>query len=53
MSVSSTRSALYKAAKLLGDYQAVRTGSPAKVAKRVQRRVLGRLFGQILRSLTR
>lgn len=50
MSVPKLRSTLYRSARILGDYQAVRTG---RVGKRVERRVLGRLFGQILRGLTR
>ncbi len=51
MSVNKTRGWLYKAARLLGDYQALSSGSPKKVTKRVGRRVTGRAAGRTLRKL--
>ncbi len=51
MSVNKTRGLLYKAARLLGDYQAVSSGSPKKVTKRVGRRVTGRAAGKAMRKL--
>ena len=44
------RSLLYKAARLLGDVNAVEKG---KVPQRVKRRIVGRAFGRILGRLFR
>ncbi len=46
MSVSKSRGLLYKAARLLGDYSAVSSGSPKKITRRVGRRVAGRATGK-------
>ena len=43
MSVSSTRGLLYRLARLLGDYQAVKRGT---VGKRVARRLVGKATGR-------
>jgi hypothetical protein len=43
MSLNSTRSSLYKLARLLGDINAVQRG---KVGKRVTRRVVGKAAGR-------
>jgi len=51
MSVHKTRSLLYKAARLLGDYQAISSGSSKKMTRRVGRRVTGRVAGRGLRKL--
>jgi len=51
MSVHKTRSLLYKAARLLGDYQAISSGSPKKMTKRVGHRVTGRVAARGLRKL--
>ncbi len=51
MRVNKTRGLLYKAARLLGDYSAVSSGSPKKVAKRAGRRVTGRAAGKAMRKL--
>lgn len=51
MSVNKTRSLLYKAARLLGDFQAISSGSPKKMTKRVGRRVTGRAAGKTMRKL--
>ncbi len=51
MSVHKTRGFLYKAARLLGDYQALSSGSPKKVAKRAGRRVTGRAAGRTMGKL--
>jgi len=48
MSISKTRSLLYKTARLLGDVDAVKKG---KVGKRVKNRVLGKLTGKLLKKL--
>jgi len=48
MSVTSTRSLLYRIARLLGDYQAVRSG---RIGKRVARRIVGRATGRTLGRL--
>ena len=51
MKIHKIRSVLYKTAKLLGDVQAVSSGSPKKVAKRAGRRVAGKGTGKMLRKL--
>lgn len=48
MSISKTRSALYKTARILGDIDAVKKG---KVGKRVKNRLLGKLTGKLLKKL--
>ncbi len=48
MSISKTRSVLYKTAKVLGDIDAVKKG---KVGKRVKSRILGKLTGKLLKKL--
>lgn len=57
MTISKVRSILYGSAKSLGDVQAVekaiRTGSIDPVTKRLERRILGKIAGWILRALTR
>jgi hypothetical protein len=50
MSLSSFRSLLYRLARLLGDVNAVEKG---KVPQRVERRVVGNVFGRILGKLFR
>ena len=51
MSINKTRGLLYKAARLLGDVQAVSSGCPKKMSKRVGRRVTGRAAGKSRRKL--
>lgn len=51
--VRKTRSFLYKLARLLGDYQAISSGSSKKIAKRVGRRVVGKATGRGIRNLFR
>lgn len=51
ISVNQARSALYKAARILGDIQAVSRGRPGKVAKRVARRQTGKATGRLLGRL--
>jgi hypothetical protein len=51
MSINKFRSVLYKAAKILGDIQAVKSGSSKKMAKRVGRRTAGKATGRMLRKL--
>jgi hypothetical protein len=48
MSIGKTRSALYKAARILGDINAVKRGT---VGKRITRRVAGRATGRGLGKL--
>jgi hypothetical protein len=51
MSINKTRGLLYKATRLLGDVQAVSSGSPKKMTKRVGRRITGRAAGKTMRKL--
>ncbi len=51
MSISKTRGFLYWLAKLLGDWQAISSGSGKKMAKRVGRRAAGKATGRALRKL--
>lgn len=51
MSVNKTRGLLYKIARLLGDFQAISSGSTNKMTKRVGRRVTGRAAGKTMRKL--
>lgn len=46
MSINKTRSFLYTLARLLGDFQALSSGSPKKIAKRVARRAVGKATGK-------
>lgn len=48
MSISKTRGFLYKSAKLLGDYQALSSGSSKKMIKRAERRIVGKAAGRSL-----
>lgn len=48
MSISKTRSILYKTARVLGDINAVKKG---KAGKRVKNRLLGKLTGKLLKKL--
>lgn len=55
MTINQLRSKLYKAAKFLGDVQAVeqavKTGDPTKITKRVARRAAGKQTGRALGKL--
>jgi len=51
VSVNKTRNFLYQLAKLLGDWQALSSGSGKKMARRVGRRVAGKATGRALRKL--
>ncbi len=51
MSVNKTRGLLYKAARLLGDYQAISRGSSKKMTRRVGRRVAGKATGRAFRKI--
>lgn len=51
MSIGKTRGFLYRLARLLGDWQAVSSGSGKKMAKRASRRVAGKATGKTLRRL--
>lgn len=48
LKLSKTRGMLYKLAKFLGDVQAVSTGDPKKIAKRIGRRAAGKTTGRAL-----
>jgi hypothetical protein len=48
--ISKIRKALYTTAKVLGDVNAVKQG---KVIKRVERRVVGKISGNILKKITK
>ncbi len=51
MSVNKTRGFLYQMARLLGDYNAVSSGSTKKMGKRAGRRVAGRAAGKGMRKM--
>jgi len=51
MSLNKTRGYLYKLARLLGDFQAISSGSSQKMTKRVGRRITGRAAGKTMRKL--
>lgn len=53
LTISKVRGVMYATAKILGDVQAVASGDPRKVAKRVGRRVAGKATGQFLGWLFR
>lgn len=48
--ISKIRKALYTTAKVLGDVNAVKQG---KVVKRVERRIAGKISGNIIRKATK
>jgi hypothetical protein len=51
------RRRLYQSARILGDFEAVERsidkGTPAPIAKRIERRTLWRLIGEILGKISR
>ena len=51
MKLSKARSKLYKAARLLGDVQAVSSGRSEKMVRRVGRRAAGRAAGKGMRKI--
>lgn len=51
LTISKARGGLYDAAKALGDIQAIASGDPKKIAKRVGRRAAGKVTGQFLGKL--
>ncbi|NLY39854.1 MAG: hypothetical protein GX044_11235 [Firmicutes bacterium] len=51
MSGSRCRGVLYAIARLLGDFNAISSGSPAKIGKRAARRAAGRATGKALRRI--
>lgn len=51
VTIGKTRGLLYHLAKLLGDFSAVSSGSPKKVAKRAGRRLAGKATGRLLKKL--
>lgn len=48
--INKIRKGLYTSAKVLGDVNAVKQG---KVIKRVERRIAGKISGNILRKVTK
>jgi|LSQX01.3.fsa_nt_gb hypothetical protein len=50
-SINKTRSFLYTLARLLGDFQAISSGDPKKIAKRAARKAAGRATGRVFRKL--
>ena len=50
MKISKIRGSLYKSSRILGDVEAVEEG---RVGKRVERRLLGRITGRLLRRVAR
>ncbi|NLK00494.1 MAG: hypothetical protein GX318_04575 [Clostridia bacterium] len=51
MSIRKTRSTLYKVARILGDVEAVTSGDPKKITRRMGRKTAGRATGRIMRRL--
>jgi len=51
VSINKTRGFLYQLAKFLGDFQAVSSGNPGKIGKRIARRTAGKAVGKGLRRL--
>ena len=51
MSINKTRGLFNKLAKFLGDAQAVSSGSPSKIGKRVARRTAGKATGKAFRKI--
>lgn len=51
LTISKVRGSMYSTAKFLGDVQAISSGDPKKVAKRVGRRVAGKGTGRLLGKL--
>lgn len=51
MSINKTRGFLYQMARLLGDFQALSSGDPKKMAKRAGRRAAGKAAGKVFRKL--
>lgn len=49
MNINKTRSKLYKTAKILGDVQALTSKRKGAVGRRIKRRLLGKLFGRMMR----
>ena len=53
LTINKVRGYMYTTAKLLGDVQAIASGDPKKMAKRVGRRVVGKGTGRLLGWLFR
>jgi len=51
MSINKTRGFLYALARLLGDLNAISSGSPTKIGKRAARRAAGKAAGKALRKI--
>ncbi len=51
--VNKTRRELYKTASILGDLNAIISGSPKKIAKRVARKITGKHTGKGIRRIFR
>jgi len=51
VSINKTRGLLYAIARLLGDINAISSGSPGKIGKRAARRTAGRATGKTLRRI--
>jgi hypothetical protein len=49
--MSKARSFLYRLARVLGDVEAVSSGKPERVVKRVVRKAVHRSTGKLLRKL--
>ncbi len=51
MSINKTRGFLYWLARILGDWQAISSGSSKKVGRRIGRRAAGKTTGKMLRKM--
>lgn len=45
--MASLRTRIYQAARLLGDVQAVSSGSPERIARRAKNHIVGRLLARV------
>jgi len=52
-SVNKTRGKVHQLARFLGDFSAVKSGSPARIARRIGRRAVGRAVGRGIGKLFR
>ncbi len=51
--INKTRHKLYRSASILGDVNAIISGSPKKIAKRFGRKVVGKQSGKTIRTIFR
>lgn len=52
-SINKLRRTLYRTASILGDVNALASGNPKKIAKRLGRKITGRISGKTIRRIFR